>query len=290
MGLPAWFLRGSVAVGLVGVVVVVMSSRPAEPPLAQHPRGPRTATKRRAVVLGATGATGRKVVAQLLASEDWSVTTLVRAASPAGSPKSERLTEVVVGNFAEMTDASVFENHDVLFNCIGTTRAGGHSPSGRRDDGGAKLFVEIEVGMTATVSRLAVEAGVKAVALVTAEGANAERFKGASWIEYIHPLLYMRTMGEKEQAAIDAGFERVSIFRPGLLHRQTGGGGFESVQDAFDLGLKVETLAAAMVRDAEAAGIKTGKEEERGEGGGEAAATEPLIYQGNLVISHAARL
>ena len=82
----------------------------------------------------------------------------------------------------------------------------------------------------------------------------------------------------------------MSIFRPGLLHRQTGGGGFESVQDAFDLGLKVETLAAAMVRDAEAAGIKTGKEEERGEGGGEAAATEPLIYQGNLVISHAARL
>ena len=280
--MSTWVLRGGVAVGLMSVAVVLIGTSSQTRPLSdgQHPRGPRQqGNQRRAVVLGATGATGRKVVLQLLESNDWHVTALVRkaGASDSGGPRSERLTEVVVGDMMELADVSVFRGHDVLFNCIGTTRAGGHSPSGRRDTGGAKAFIDVEVGLTSTASRLAAEAGVKIVAVVTSEGASAELFKGATWIEYIHPLLYMRTMGEKEQAVLDAGFERVSIFRPGLLHRQTGGF-FEKIQDLLGFGsLKVETLAAAMIRDAEA-DTQPGS------------AKRVLYYQGNSYIAQTARL
>ena len=126
-------LRGSVAAGIVGVAVLIGSSSTPKLSDGLHPRGPRKqGIQRRAVVLGATGATGRKIVTQLLESSDWHVTTLVRKPSPASETSSgsqtDRLTEVVVGNTLELADVSVFRGHDVLFNCIGTTRAGGHSP------------------------------------------------------------------------------------------------------------------------------------------------------------------
>ena len=87
----------------------------------------------------------------------------------------------------------------------------------------------------------------------------------------------MRTMGQKEQATIAAGFDRVSIFRPGLLNRQTGKDVFETVQDAFGLGLQVETLAAAMIRDAETTEAAAGK-------------AGLLHYQGNALITQTAKL
>ena len=54
-----------------------------------------------------------------LASDAWgTVTALVR--QPSSAP-IEGLTEVVVSDMLTMTDSKVFEGHDVLFNCIGTT-------------------------------------------------------------------------------------------------------------------------------------------------------------------------
>ena len=170
-----WLVRGGVVAAVAAGVAVLLPSAPL--PTA-HPRGPRgggAPLRRSAVVVGATGATGQRLVGQLLASDAWgSVTALVRQPS---SVPVEGLTEVVVPDMLTMTDGSVFEGADVLFNCIGTTRGGGHSPSGRRDEGGAHRFVQIEVGITRTVSTLAAAAGVKAVALVTSDGANAELFK-----------------------------------------------------------------------------------------------------------------
>ena len=37
--------------------------------------------------------------------------------------------------------------------------------------------------------------------------------------ELVHPLLYARTLGRKEEAVLAAGFHRVSIFQPGMLDR-----------------------------------------------------------------------
>jgi hypothetical protein len=51
----------------------------------------------------------------------------------------------------------------------------------------------------------------------------------------------------KEQAAI----QRVSIFRPGMLNRLMGDRMHENLINKLGLGLRVDTLAQAMVRDAE---------------------------------------
>ena len=199
---------------VVATFAVIMYHRPGPPPLLAHPRGTRdVSSPRRAVVVGATGATGRKLVDQLLASAQWSVTAVVRRPTFRVASEGAGYVEVVLSDGLENADAdAVFAGHDVLFNCLGTTRGGGHE--GRdASKAGAENFVHVEVGLTKVVSELAVKAGVKAVSVVTAEGANADFLRDHGWVKYVHPLLYMRTLGEKEQATTDAGFERVTIFR-----------------------------------------------------------------------------
>ena len=250
-GLPC---RGTVfAVAAAAVIIyAVYMQRYQHQELVKHPRGPRAQRPLKAVIVGATGATGRRVVELVLASPHWTGVTVVvrRPTGRKGAPV--KYQEIVVPDLSTV-EAKIFEGHDVLFNCLGTTRAGGHVPK-EGDVGGAENFVNVEVTMTKAVSQAAVRAGIHFASVVTAEGANHNFLKGHDWIKYVHPLLYMRTLGQKEQETIAAGFERVSIFRPGLLNREVGNGMFQRLQDHFNLGLPVSILAEAMVRDAEAAG------------------------------------
>ena len=53
---------------------------------------------------------------------------------------------------------------------------------------------------------------VKHVGLVSAQGSNKD-----IWVPttLIHPMLYIRTLGQKEEAVIETNFASVSIFQPG---------------------------------------------------------------------------
>jgi len=236
------------------VIVAIFYARSGKAPLKTHPRGIREQnTIRNAIVVGASGATGRKLVDQLMASPFWTVTAIVRRKTTVlrrgmGFPSYR---EIILSDLFQAT-REMFQEHDVLFNCLGTTRAGGHSPSGNQinDTSGADNFVNVEVNMSKVISELAVQGGIQTVSVISAEGANPNFLSGHNWIKWIHPLLYMRTLGEKEQVTINAGFKKVSIFRPGLLNRETKGI-FQQIQDLFGLGLKVSTLAKSMVRDVE---------------------------------------
>ena len=235
------------------VIVAIFYARSGKAPLKTHPRGIREQnTIRNAIVVGASGATGRKLVDQLMASPFWTVTAIVRRKSTLrkgmGFPSYR---EIILSDLFQAT-REMFEEHDVLFNCLGTTRSGGHSPSGNQinDTSGADNFVNVEVNMSKFISELAVQGGIQTVSVISAEGANPNFLSGHNWIKWVHPLLYMRTLGEKEQVTINAGFKKVSIFRPGLLNRETKGI-FQQIQDLFGLGLKVSTLAKSMVRDVE---------------------------------------
>jgi oxidoreductase len=236
------------------VLVAILYGRNAlRPPLKIHPRGPvDDNTLKHAIVFGGTGATGRRLVDQLIASPKWTVTSIVRRKTDRVA--QEGYIEKIVPDLLQIKQNVFFNSnlkYDVLFNCLGTTRSGGHSPSGSQDIGGADNFYNVEVGMTKVISELAVKAGIKFASVVTAEGANSNFMKGYDWIRYIHPLFYMRTLGEKEEVMINAGFQKVSIFRPGLLNRQVDGGIFQSMCDALNVGLKVSTLAKAQIRDAQ---------------------------------------
>jgi putative NADH-flavin reductase len=75
----------------------------------------------KAIVLGATGATGESVLKQLLESNEWSkVTAFVRRDLGFSHPK---LNQLMVADFGKLEDTKgAWEGHDVVFNCIGTTR------------------------------------------------------------------------------------------------------------------------------------------------------------------------
>ena len=213
---------------------------------------------RKAIVVGATGATGRYVVQKLLASREWSSVTAIvrREMSLSGEEFDElkwigltlkkgsekKLEQLVVEDFEQLEQKTKgrWSDSDVVFHCLGTTRA---------QAGGAAGFKRIEAGYSETVARIAKEEGVAHMSVVSAVGANHQQFA----MDWFHPLLYIKTLGQKEQGVIKQSFLRTSIFRPGLLSRGMGDRWHESVAEQLTSALKTESLASAMIADAETA-------------------------------------
>jgi hypothetical protein len=173
---------------------------------------------------------------------------------------------------------------------VGTTRG---------QAGGAEQFVHVEVGLTKLVSEVAKQANIPHVAVVSAQGANKDM-----WVPsiYIHPMLYIRTLGEKQQAVLDLQFPSTSIFQPGMLNRLVGDRGMENLFVNMLPSLRVDVLAEAMIVDAEtkleellpgtsnvcqeAAGGKEKEADVQGEKGEPAPAVPQVTYyEGNGNIS-----
>ena len=155
--------------------------------------------------------------------------------------KNDILVDIVVESLTDLSSTKKsWEGNDVFFNCIGTTR---------QRAGGAKEFIRIEAGISNEAAKMASNAKIHHASLVSAKGANH-----TTWAkDWIHPLLYMRTMGEKEQTILsNFSFNHVSIFKPGMLIRLQGKPTwFESFSESRGFGLRVDTLASAMIRNAE---------------------------------------
>lgn len=90
--------------------------------------------------------------------------------------------------------------------------------------------------------------------MVSAQGANADGFS----VDWFHPLLYAKTLGQKERTITEPdgspkGFERTTIFRPGMLQRLVGDRTAENMFNAVFgwVSLRVDDLAKAMVLEAE---------------------------------------
>ena len=218
-----------------------------------------------AVVIGASGATGRQLAMHLaLREEKWGDVYLVHRGNidiptpegqthwEEGSPALTRLHSIEAKKMLELKSLPTV---DVLFNCIGTTRGAA---------GSAKAFVEVEVDYTEHALRLAESAGVQHVSVVTAEGANAAfpvpefLSKGGehSWlftVPLLHPLLYVSTLGRKQEAVAMSQIASRTVFQPGMLQRHMGERFWENLVNRLDIGLSVRTLAYAMMKDAEAA-------------------------------------
>ena len=208
--------------------------------LNNHPRGSISARKKKAIIIGATGATGAKLVRLLLDSDNWDkVTTISRR--PVLEEKHNKLNEVIIDSFDRLGETfDSWKDHDLFFNCIGTTR---------KLAGGAKPFVDIEFGISLKCAELAYNAGIPNASVISAGGANANAWS----VDWIHPLLYTKTIGMKEETLTNHfSFKNVSIFRPGMLIRYYNKN--SSMQRFFNksnLGLPVKLLASAIKRDAE---------------------------------------
>ena len=232
-----------------------------------HPRGSRDNTKKKAIIIGATGATGKQLLKQLLDSDYWDGITVITRRPVSDGRGHGKLHEVIIDSFTDLSSIKdEWHGHDVFFNCIGTTRG---------KAGGAKQFVDIEFGISLSAAELASSAGIPNASVISASGANAN-----GWApEWIHPLLYAKTIGQKEETLTKHfPFKNVTIFRPGMLIRHYNN---ESAMQRFfnssSLGLPVSLLASAMKRDAESLTR-------------DAPEGEAIIYTGNQCIKSSINL
>eukprot|EP01116_Phalansterium_solitarium_P009017 TRINITY_DN23009_c0_g1_i1.p1 TRINITY_DN23009_c0_g1~~TRINITY_DN23009_c0_g1_i1.p1 ORF type:complete len:233 (-),score=57.03 TRINITY_DN23009_c0_g1_i1:65-763(-) len=189
----------------------------------------------RAVVVGATGATGKALVGQLLQDERYSrVTTIGRRPVPTEelSDKAGKLVQHTVDMDRVEEQKQLWDNHDVAFCCLGTTRS---------QAGSAEAFKRIDLHLVTKCGQIAKGAGVPHFSMVSSTGADAHSF-----------FLYMKTKGQAEEAIKNLGFRRTSIWRPPLLGRGKDARLVEKIGAWFTGAMSVETVAAAMRNEAAA--------------------------------------
>eukprot|EP00455_Lapot_gusevi_P037773 TRINITY_DN4237_c0_g1_i1.p1 TRINITY_DN4237_c0_g1~~TRINITY_DN4237_c0_g1_i1.p1 ORF type:complete len:246 (+),score=4.82 TRINITY_DN4237_c0_g1_i1:61-798(+) len=174
--------------------------------------------ERVALVLGATGATGKTLVRQLCQRDAWSeIRVAVRSQlSPEDAIKNWGSVAPAVEEKARKEEQehplyklrqyridydnlqdTLFEGADTVFCCLGTTKA---------KAGSAEAFRRVDYDYVLASAQKALQAGCRHFLLLSSAGSSS-----SSW------LLYPRTKGEIEEACGKLGFPRYSIFRPSLL-------------------------------------------------------------------------
>jgi len=150
----------------------------------------------KALIIGATGATGKDLLDILLKDEDYAeIVIFVRRPGGITHPK---LIEIVT-NFDQLEDISGHIQGDVLFSCIGTTR---------KEAGSRKKQWHIHLEIPLEYTAIAKRNGIPKIVLLSAYGASATS-----------NVFYSRMKGELEEGIAGLAFEQHTIFRPGLLLR-----------------------------------------------------------------------
>jgi uncharacterized protein YbjT (DUF2867 family) len=151
----------------------------------------------KALIIGATGATGKDLVDVLLQDPDYTgVVAFVRRPGALTHPKySEILTD-----FDKLEVVSGFIRGDVWFSCLGTTL---------KAAGSKEKQWQIDYDIPAAFARIAKENGVSKAVVVSAYGASA----GSK-------VYYSKMKGQLDEYIIQLGFDPCLIFRPGFLLRK----------------------------------------------------------------------
>jgi uncharacterized protein YbjT (DUF2867 family) len=151
----------------------------------------------KALVIGATGATGTDLVNTLLNDTDY--TNVVIFVRRPGGRSHPRLTEVLT-NFDKLEEVADAIHGDVLFSCLGTTLKAAGSKQ-------AQFHVDYEI--PAQFAEIARKNGVGKAVLLSAYGASADS-----------RVFYSQTKGKLEEIMTALSFHQYIIFRPGLLLRK----------------------------------------------------------------------
>ena len=150
----------------------------------------------KAIIIGATGATGRELLAQLLAHPPCTQVDIFVRRAP--TFQHEKLRVHIVDFMQPETWASEVQG-DILFSCLGTTL---------KDMGSKEAQWRIDYQLVLDFACAARQNGVDKMVLVSAAGANAAS-----------RIFYSRMKGALENAIATLGFSSLWIFRPPLLLR-----------------------------------------------------------------------
>lgn len=151
----------------------------------------------KALVIGATGATGKDLVSKLLEDQDYKeVNIFVRKPTEIDHPKLK--THIV--NFEKPEEWKNLVQGDVAFSCLGTTL---------KDAGSKEAQKKVDYDYQYNFAKTAKENEVDDYILVSSYGANPKS-----------KIFYSRMKGELEQSVKDLHFNKVTIFQPGMLERK----------------------------------------------------------------------
>ncbi len=151
----------------------------------------------KALVIGATGATGKDLVDQLAENDAFDAVSLfVRRPLEYNHSK----VEIHIVDFDNVEDWKNQLVGDVLFSCMGTTL---------KQAGSKEAQWKVDYDYQYNVAKAAREMGVSHYALVSSTGAKADS-----------SFFYMQMKGKLEDAVKTLGFRRTVIVRPPSLIRK----------------------------------------------------------------------
>ena len=153
--------------------------------------------KLHALVLGASGATGRELVKLLLDDSNFSqVSIFVRT----DSKISDKKLTIHKIDFAKLEEYKDLIKGDILFSALGTTK---------KEAGGKKEQYLVDYTYQYEFAKMASDNGVTNYSLVSSTGANSNS-----------SFFYPKIKGELEESVKKLNFKKIDIFQPPMLIRQ----------------------------------------------------------------------
>ncbi len=153
--------------------------------------------KKHALVIGATGATGRELVKLLLQDSNFNkVSIFIRTVSEISDEK----ISIHKINFAKLEEYKDLIKGDIIFSALGTTK---------KDAGGKKEQYLVDYTYQYEFAKMASENRVANYSLVSSTGANAKSL-----------FFYPRIKGLLEESVKKLNFKKIDIFQPPMLIRQ----------------------------------------------------------------------
>ncbi len=150
---------------------------------------------KKAIIVGASGLIGSKLLDILTAKHDYTEIVSVSRRKKR-TADNRRLTQVII-NFNHLADHADVIKGDVLFCCLGTTKNKTPDPAEYR---------KIDHDYAVQLAQIAMRNGIKQFHLVSSLGAN-ERSSS----------FYLKLKGETEADIIKVGLESLHIYQPSLL-------------------------------------------------------------------------
>lgn len=147
-----------------------------------------------AILLGATGATGREVLKLLLNDERYDKVKLFNR-NKVGIQDSKVEEHVI--DLLKLEEHKAQFTGDEVFCCIGTTKA--KTPD-------KETYYKIDYGIPVTAAKLANQNGINSFNVISAIGAD----KNSS-------IFYNRTKGEMQDAVLKEGIANTYILQPSLI-------------------------------------------------------------------------
>ena len=151
----------------------------------------------KALILGASGATGRELVQLLLDDSNFNQVSIFVRTVPIISDKKLTIHKI---DFAKLEEYKDLIKGDILFSVLGTTK---------KEAGGKKEQYLVDYTYQYEFAKMASDNGVTNYSLVSSTGANSNS-----------SFFYPQIKGELEESVKKLNFKKIDIFQPPMLIRQ----------------------------------------------------------------------